>query len=42
MTAKAPNFKLISTSNEVVLFAINDQGIYRPFALKKIIPNSLK
>ena len=33
---------VISTSNEVVLFAINDQGIYRPFALKKIIPNSLK
>jgi len=26
-------------TNEIVLFASNDQGIYRPFVLKRILPN---
>jgi len=29
-------------TNEIVLFASNDQGIYRPFVLKRILPNLQK
>ena len=29
-------------TNEIILFASNDQGIYRPFVLKRILPNLQK